>query len=117
MKVTAAASRRSTNNQRLFLFHARAAAPRSLRVRIILVHCADFRCSHCVAISGDGWQDDVRQSDSQAAVCVPPRVKIGLGALIGWGRLRGSQSEPSFEGAAGQFAQKQFVPRESIARL
>jgi len=46
MKVTAAPSRRNTNNERLFLFTARAAAPRSLRVRSILVYCADYHCSH-----------------------------------------------------------------------
>jgi hypothetical protein len=32
-------------------------------VRGLLVHCADYRCSHSIAISGDGWPDDVRLSD------------------------------------------------------
>ena len=36
---------------------------RESRVRGILVYSADYRCSHCVAIGGDGWPDDVRLSD------------------------------------------------------
>jgi hypothetical protein len=35
-------------------------------VRGILVYCADYRCSHSIAISGDGWPDDVRLSDIEA---------------------------------------------------
>src|SRR5215470_10835105 len=29
----------------------------------ILVYCADYRCSHSIAISADQWPDDVRLSD------------------------------------------------------
>jgi hypothetical protein len=29
----------------------------------VLVYCADYRCSHSVAISADAWSDDVRLSD------------------------------------------------------
>jgi hypothetical protein len=29
----------------------------------ILVYCADFRCSHCIAMSADEWPDDARLSD------------------------------------------------------
>ena len=36
---------------------------RSSGVRGLLVYCADYRCSHCIAISGDRWPDDVRVSD------------------------------------------------------
>jgi hypothetical protein len=32
-------------------------------VRGLLVYCADYRCSHSIAISGDGWPDDLRLSD------------------------------------------------------
>jgi hypothetical protein len=36
-------------------------------VRGLLVYCADYRCSHSIAISGDGWpDDDVRLSDIEA---------------------------------------------------
>ena len=31
--------------------------------RGLLVYCAYYRCSHSIAISGDGWPDDVRLSD------------------------------------------------------
>jgi len=36
---------------------------RSSGVRGLLIYCADYRCSHCVAASGDRWPDDVRLSD------------------------------------------------------
>jgi hypothetical protein len=29
-------------------------------VRGVLVYCADYRCSHSLAISNDAWPDDVR---------------------------------------------------------
>jgi hypothetical protein len=32
-------------------------------VRGVLVHCADYRCSHSIAISADRWPDDLRLSD------------------------------------------------------
>ena len=32
-------------------------------VRGLLVCCADYRCSHSIAINGDHWPDDVRLSD------------------------------------------------------
>jgi hypothetical protein len=31
--------------------------------RGILVYCADYQCSHSIAISGDPWPDDLRLSD------------------------------------------------------
>jgi hypothetical protein len=36
---------------------------REMGVSGVLVYCADYRCSHSIAISGDGWPDDVRLSD------------------------------------------------------
>jgi hypothetical protein len=33
---------------------------RDMGVRGILVYCADYRCSHSIAISGDAWPDDAR---------------------------------------------------------
>jgi hypothetical protein len=29
-------------------------------VRGVLIYCADYRCSHSIAVSGDRWPDDVR---------------------------------------------------------
>jgi len=29
----------------------------------VLIYCADYRCSHSIAISGDAWPDDARLSD------------------------------------------------------
>jgi hypothetical protein len=36
---------------------------RSSGVRGVLVYCADYKCSHHVAIPADQWGDDVRLSD------------------------------------------------------
>src|SRR5260370_40844345 len=34
--------------------------------RGLLIYCADYRCSHSIAISADRWQDDVQLSDLEA---------------------------------------------------
>jgi hypothetical protein len=36
---------------------------REMGVRGLLIYCADYRCSHSIAISGDAWPDDARLSD------------------------------------------------------
>ena len=36
---------------------------RAQGVRCPLIYCADYRCSHSIAINGDRWPDDVRLSD------------------------------------------------------
>jgi hypothetical protein len=36
---------------------------RSSGVRGLLIYCAEYRCSHSSAISGDRWPDRVRLSD------------------------------------------------------
>ena len=36
---------------------------RNMGVRGLLVYCADYRCSHSIAISGDQWANEVRLSD------------------------------------------------------
>jgi hypothetical protein len=36
---------------------------RASGVRGLLIFCADYRCSHSTAISGEPWPDDVRLSD------------------------------------------------------
>jgi hypothetical protein len=36
---------------------------RDAGVRGILVYCADYHCSHSIAISADQWPDHVRLSD------------------------------------------------------
>jgi hypothetical protein len=38
-------------------------------VRGILIYCAEYRCSHSIAISGDPWPDDVRLSNEPRFVC------------------------------------------------
>ncbi|WP_426608659.1 hypothetical protein [Bradyrhizobium sp. McL0616] len=36
---------------------------RDAGVRGVLVYCADYRCSHSVALPADAWGDEVRLSD------------------------------------------------------
>ncbi len=36
---------------------------RSAGVRGLLIYCADFKCSHSVAVLADQWPDEVRLSD------------------------------------------------------
>jgi hypothetical protein len=38
-------------------------AMRDTGVRGILIYCADYKCSHSTAISGDHWGDEIRLSD------------------------------------------------------
>ena len=40
---------------------------REMGVPGLLVYCADYRCSHSIAINGDCWPDDVRLSDIELA--------------------------------------------------
>src|SRR5258708_6936534 len=41
---------------------------RSSGVRGLLIYCADFHCSHSIAISADRWPDHVRLSDLEPEV-------------------------------------------------
>jgi hypothetical protein len=36
---------------------------RAAGVRVLLIYCSDYKCSHWTAISGDRWSDDMRLSD------------------------------------------------------
>jgi hypothetical protein len=36
---------------------------REMGVRGLLVYCADYRCSHSIAVNADQWPDDLRLSD------------------------------------------------------
>jgi hypothetical protein len=33
---------------------------RDMGVRGVLVYCADYKCSHSIAVSADRWADDLR---------------------------------------------------------
>jgi len=48
-------------------------------VRGLLVYCADYRCNYSIAISGDGWPDDVRLSDIEPRWPDLFRAACGLG--------------------------------------
>jgi hypothetical protein len=36
---------------------------RDMGVRGVLIYCADYHCSHSIALLADRWPDDVRLSD------------------------------------------------------
>jgi hypothetical protein len=36
---------------------------RAAGVRVILVYCSDYKCSHSLALMADQWPDDMRLSD------------------------------------------------------
>jgi hypothetical protein len=38
-------------------------------VRGLLVYCADYRCSHWIAVSADQWSGETRLSDLRTVVC------------------------------------------------
>jgi hypothetical protein len=44
---------------------------RDMGLRGILIYCADYRCSHSMAVNADRWPDDVRPSD------IEPRFVCG----------------------------------------
>jgi len=51
---------------------------RDMGVRGLLVYCADYQCSHSIAISGDGWPDDLRLSDIEPRMICRARGKRGM---------------------------------------
>jgi hypothetical protein len=38
---------------------------RDMGVRGVLIYCADYRCSHSIAVSADQWPDDLRLSEDR----------------------------------------------------
>ena len=61
---------------------------RDMGVRGLLVYCADYQCSHSIAISGDRWPDDVRLSDIEARFVCQVCVKRGADVRSGFNRNR-----------------------------
>ena len=62
---------------------------RDMGVRGILVYCADYRCSHSIAVSAHQWRDDLRLSDIEhrfiCAACSKRGVVLGnpgLGKMV-----------------------------------
>jgi len=86
---------------------------RDMGVLGLLVYCADYRCSHSIAISGDGWPDDVRLSDIEGRfVCqacgkrgadVRPDFNWNRQPIRQMGYLRGPAKRPTTEAALSQF--------------
>ena len=57
---------------------------RDMGVRGLLVYCADYRCSHSIAISGDDWPDDVRLSDIEPRFVCRASGKRGADVRPDW---------------------------------
>ena len=52
-------------------------------VRGVLIYCADYHCSHSMAISGDAWPDEVRLSDIEDRfICTACSKRGGRGARL-----------------------------------
>jgi len=60
-------------------------------VRGLLVYCADYNCSHSIAMSGDAWPDDVRLSDLEPRFVCKACGKRGADVRpdFNWGRKIG----------------------------
>lgn len=63
---------------------------RDMGVRGLLIYCADYRCSHSIAISGDRWPDHVRLSDIEPLFVCRARGKRGADARpdFNWNKSR-----------------------------
>jgi hypothetical protein len=64
-------------------------------VRGLLIYCADYRCSHSIAISADRWPDDARLSD------IEPRFICGACGHRGADVRPGLQLEQNRDGNDG----------------
>jgi hypothetical protein len=71
---------------------------RAQDVRGLLIYCADYRCSHSIAISGDRWPDDLRLSD------IKPRFIRGScgqrATTLQWSRRSQHSSHSGFTSSA-----------------
>jgi hypothetical protein len=86
---------------------------RDMGVRGILIYCADYRCSHSMAISADRWPDDVRLSDIEARFSCGVCGKRGADVRPNFTRtqsrsVRGAIGEGP--GAQTDFARQPSVP-------
>ena len=59
-------------------------------IRGLLVCCADYRCNHSIAISGDQWSDDLRLSDIEPRFVCRACGKRGADVRpdFNWGKSR-----------------------------
>ena len=59
-------------------------------IRGLLVYCADYRCNHSIAISGDQWSDDLRLSDIEPRFVCRACGKRGADVRpdFNWGKSR-----------------------------
>jgi hypothetical protein len=57
---------------------------REMGVRRVLIYCADYKCSHSIAVMADAWPDDLRLSD------IEPRFVCGACGK------RGADMRPNF---------------------
>ena len=49
---------------------------RDMGVRRLLIYCADYRCSHSIAVNADQWPDDLRLSDMRIVSPAQPAASV-----------------------------------------
>jgi hypothetical protein len=59
---------------------------RDMGVRGVLVYCADYRCSHSIAVNADRWPDDLRLSDIEPRFVCQACGKRGADVRPDWNR-------------------------------
>jgi hypothetical protein len=57
---------------------------RSSGVRGVLIYCADYHCSHSIAIIGDRWPDDTRLTDLEPRFACSACGKRGADVRLDW---------------------------------
>ena len=65
---------------------------RDMGVRGVLIYCADYRCSHSIAVGADQWSDDVRLSDIEGSFTCTACGKRGADVRpdFNWNRRPGA---------------------------
>jgi hypothetical protein len=58
---------------------------REMGVRGVVICCADYHCSHSVALTADRWPDDLRLSDIEPRFVCQARGERGAEAQISTG--------------------------------
>jgi hypothetical protein len=58
---------------------------RAAGVRVILVYCSDYKCSHSLALMADQWPDDMRLSDIEPRfICAACSKRRGRAHALFW---------------------------------
>ena len=69
---------------------------RDMGVRGLLIYCQDYKCSHSLAVSADGWPDDLRLSDIEPRFVCKTCGKRGADVRpdFNWDKIPGPSDGP-----------------------